>query len=340
MLIARYYNNRSIRLERIDKPTIGEGEVLVRVMACGICGSDVMEWFRTPKSPRILGHELSGVVAESRSDACAPGDRVVVRNQVPCGACHACEQDHHSVCERMVEIEPGGMAEYIRLPSEVVRFGLFPLPSRLSFAAGTLAEPIACTLHAQALARVEPHHCVVVIGSGLFGLLHIQIARANGVRRIAAIEKVEYRRSAAERLGACLALHPDQKLTEAIRDLNDSRLADVAIVATGAPEALAVARRVLCRHGTIMLFGAIEPEAAFPLSPNQLFWRSELRMVSSYGAGKIPFSRPLELIERGDINSDALITDTLPFAKVQEGFDIVVKAQNSLKVVLDISRAS
>ena len=337
MLIARYYNNRSIRLEHIDRPTIGEGEVLVRVMACGICGSDVMEWFRVPKSPRILGHELSGVVAESRSDDYSAGDRVVVRNQVPCGACHACEQDHHGVCERMVEIEPGGMAEYIRLPSEVVRFGLFRLPSRLSFAAGTLAEPIACTLHAQALAGVEPHHCVVVIGSGLFGLVHVQIARAGGVRRIAAIEKIDYRKSAAKRLGASLALHPDSDLAAAIREFNDGRLADVAVVATGAPEALAAARRVLCRHGTIMLFGALEPKAAFPLSPNQLFWRSELKIVSSYGAGNVSFSRSLELIERGDINSEALITDCLPFTKVQEGFNIVVKAQNSLKVVLDMS---
>ena len=163
MRVARYYDNSSVRIETMDRPTIDDGEVLVRVMACGICGSDALEWFRVPKSPRILGHEISGVIAESRSGSYAAGDRVVVRNQVPCGRCYECQHDHHAVCEQQAEIEPGGMVEYLRVPREVVEAGLSALPPQLSFQAGTLAEPLACTLHAQALAGIEAHQCVVVL---------------------------------------------------------------------------------------------------------------------------------------------------------------------------------
>ena len=102
MRVARYHRNSDVRVERVARPEIDAGEVLVRVLACGICGSDVAEWFRVPKAPRILGHEISGVVAQSRAAGWAEGDRVVLRNQVPCGACFACRHGHHAVCEQII----------------------------------------------------------------------------------------------------------------------------------------------------------------------------------------------------------------------------------------------
>lgn len=338
MRIARYYDNRTVRVESLPSPAIEDGEVLVRVMASGICGSDVMEWFRVPKSPRILGHEISGVVAESRADAFAVGDRVVVRNQIPCGTCHACRHGHHAVCEHQVEIEPGGMAEYIRIPRELARRGLTPLPSGLSFQAGTLAEPLACTLHSQALARIEPHHCVLVLGCGVFGLLHIQTALAAGVDRVIAVDKVGYRRQAAERSGASLVLDTDVDLASEVRRVNDGRPADVAVLATAAPEALVAASDALTRHGTILLFGAPDPATPMPLSLNQLFWRRELTMVSSYGAGDVDLARGIELMEKGAVDAEALITHTVPLTEVQRAFATVTDARDSLKVVLDMTQ--
>lgn len=336
MRIVRYYDNRSVRVESMPRPVIGDGEVLVRVMACGICGSDVLEWFRVPKSPRILGHEISGVVEESYTDSYAVGDRVVVRNQAPCGHCYACRHGHHAVCEHQVEIEPGGMAEYVRVPAGLVRDGLTPLPSHLSFQAGTLAEPLACTLHSQALAGIEPHQCVLVFGCGVFGLLHVQVALGAGVRRVVAVDPIGFRRRAALRAGATLALDPGDDVAHEVRGIADGRLADVAVLATGAPGALVSASAALARYGTILIFGATQPGEAVPLTLNQLFWRRELTMVSSYGAGDVDLARGLDLMGRGVVDSEALITHRVPLADVQRAFDIVTRARDSLKVVVDL----
>ena len=337
MRVAVYRSNADVRVETADRPAIGDGEVLVRVMACGICGSDVAEWFRVPKAPRILGHEISGVVAESRTGGYAPGDRVVVRNQVPCGRCHACRYGHPAVCEDQAEIEPGGMAEYVRVPAEVVAAGLTPLPAHLPYPAGTLAEPVACVLHAQELAGIAAYQTVVVYGCGAFGLLHVQVARGAGVRRVVAVDRVAWRRRAAERVGATLALGPGDDVAGSLRRLGDGRLADLAVLATGAPAALSSASGVLNRHGTVLLFGAPEPGRPVPVTLNQLFWRRELTVVSSYGAGDVDLARALELVDKGVVDSDVMITDVLPLAEVQRGFGLVAAAGDSLKVVLDLA---
>jgi L-iditol 2-dehydrogenase len=230
------------------------------------------------------------------------------------------------------------MAEYVRVPAAVVATGLTPLPPRLSYAAGTLAEPVACVLHAQALAGIAPQQCVVVYGCGAFGLLHVQVARGAGVERVLAVDPVGSRRRAAERVGATLALDPSADVAAEVRRLTGGRLADVAVLATGAPAALAAASAVLARWGTVLLFGAPEPGRPVPLTLNQLFWRRELTMVSSYGAGDVDLARSVELIEKGVVDGDVMITDVVPLADVQRGFDLVTAAGDSLKVVLDLAR--
>lgn len=337
MRVARYHRNSSVRVEAVPRPRIEAGEVLVRVLACGICGSDVAEWFRLPKAPRILGHELSGVVAESRAAGWAEGDRVVVRNQVPCQQCHACRHDHHAVCEQQAEITPGGMAEFVRVPAAVAARGLTPLPAALSYPVGTLAEPVACVLRAQALARVRPHQTLVVYGLGVFGLLHLQVARAAGVSRIVAVDGVAARRAAAASLGATVVLDPGADIAAEVRAVNEGRLADVAVVATGAPAALASASDALARWGTVLLFGAPPPDVPVPVTLNQLFWRRELTMVSSYGAGGVDLADALALIEKGAVDGDAMISHVIPLVEVQGAFDVVTAAGDSRKVVLDLS---
>ena len=178
----------------------------------------------------------------------------------------------------------------------------------------------------------------MVFGCGVFGLLHVQVAAAAGVQRIVAVDPVDFRRRAAERLGATLALGPGDDLADAVRGLNDGRLADVAILATGVPEALVSASGVLARYGTVLLFGAPAPGVPVPLSLNELFWRRELTVVSSYGAGDVDLARSLELIEKGLVDADALVTHRVPLAEVQRAFDVVTEARDSLKVVLDLAR--
>ena len=336
MLVARYYNNKNVRIESAEKPQIRDGEVLVRVMSCGICGSDVMEWFRVPKSPRILGHEIAGVVAESRSDRFVEGERVVVRNQVPCGICHACANGHHSVCEASVEIEPGGMAEFIRVPRQIVERGMWRLPNSLPYPVGTLAEPLACVLHSQNLALTTASKCLVIVGCGVFGLLHLQVARHSGVQRIIVVEPNEYRQAVAINMGATAVVNSADGLVSVINEVNNGHSADMSIVATGSSSGLATACKALPRFGTVLLFGIPPPNAAGELSINQIFWRKELVLLSSYGPGNVAFSEALRLLQQGAINFDQLITHEIPFGEVQSGFELASKAADSLKIVLDL----
>ena len=186
MRVAMYYNNRDIRIEELPRPEIGPEEVLIRIEASGICGSDVMEWYRIHKAPLVLGHEIAGQIVEvgAQVEKYHLGDRVAASHHVPCNTCHYCLSGHPTVCEtlRRTNFYPGGFAEYVRLPAINVDRGIYPLPEDLSYEAATFIEPLACVLRAQQIARISPGQTVLVLGSGLAGLLHIQLARSLGSR--------------------------------------------------------------------------------------------------------------------------------------------------------------
>jgi L-iditol 2-dehydrogenase len=334
MQVVRYFNNSDVRIERASVPEIQDGEALLRVEASGICGSDVMEWFRVPKSPRILGHEVGGTVVLSRSKKLAEGVRVVIRNQVYCGTCDACVAGHVNVCECSEEITPGGMAEYVRLPRAVIERGIWQVPDALPIVATALAEPAACVIHSQGLAQIQRRQCLVVFGCGVFGLLHIQLARNAGVKNIIAVEPNPHRQRLALKFGANVVVESSDSLTEAIRSINSGRLADMAVVCTGNIGAAVASFSAVGRYGSILFFGVPGPGSAFPLGLNEMLWRKELSLVSSYGSGSVPFSLPLDLMNVGVIDYKALISHQIPLAAAAEGFQLVCKASDSLKVVL------
>src|SRR5437867_9748422 len=146
MRAAMYYANNDVRLVDIPKPKIGAGELLVRVKASGICGSDVMEWYRKPKAPLVLGHEIAAEVVEvGRGVVLKVGDRVFVSHHVPCGSCRYCLAGHETVCDtlRTTKFDPGGFAEYVRVPAINVKHGVFPLPRDLAADEATFVEPLA-----------------------------------------------------------------------------------------------------------------------------------------------------------------------------------------------------
>ena len=208
MRVAMYYNNRDVRIEEMQTPHMGPGELLVKVMASGICGSDVMEWYRIKRRLLCLDMKLpvkSSLLAKESSGFKA-GDRVTVAHHVPCNTCHYCLNGHYSVCEtlRTTNFSPGGFSEYTRIPQINVDRGTFILPDEVSFEEGTFAEPLACTLLGQRKAGLQPGHSVLVIGSGISGLLHIQLARALGAGSIFAVDISEYRLKIARQAGQIL----------------------------------------------------------------------------------------------------------------------------------------
>ncbi|MDA2921113.1 alcohol dehydrogenase catalytic domain-containing protein, partial [Desulfobacterota bacterium AH_259_B03_O07] len=238
MRAAVYYNNQDIRIEEMNVPEIGPGEILLRTHASGVCGSDVMEWYRLPKAPLVLGHEVAGDIVKVGVGVkhFKEGDRVMATHHVPCNTCYFCLRGNHSACNtlRMTSFEPGGFSEYIRVPSINVDRGVFLLPDNVSFEEGTFIEPLGCVIRGQRLASYKPGNSVLIIGSGISGLLHLQLARAQGAGRIIATDINNYKLNFAKSLGADFTINANEDVATKIREINEGRLADFVIVCTGA----------------------------------------------------------------------------------------------------------
>jgi L-iditol 2-dehydrogenase len=325
MLVAKYYNNNDIRLEQLPTPQIGPGEILVKVRASGICGTDVMEWYRIKKAPRILGHEIAGDIVESQSDQYHPGQRVFVSHHVPCQDCKFCREDNQTACDTLHQgnYDPGGYSEFVRVPKINVDYGVYVLPGQVSYLEGTMIEPLACGVRGLGLIDIRAHHTVLILGCGISGILNIQLAKLTSAR-VVATDINEYRLKKAEEFGADVVLH-------AAQDLNLK--ADRVIVCTGAYAAVEQAFRCIDKKGIILLFAIPNRDIAIPIPD---FWRNELTVTSSYGAAPADLEAALDLIAAKKINVKDTITQTLPLEEIQTGFKIVAEAKESLKVVLEV----
>lgn len=338
MRVAMYYNNRDVRIEEMQTPQIGPGELLVKVRASGICGSDVMEWYRIKRAPLVLGHEIAGEIVAIGEGVkrFKVGDRVTVAHHVPCNTCHYCLNGHYSVCEtlRTTNFYPGGFSEYIRIPQINVDRGTFILPDEVSFEEGTFAEPLACTLLGQKKANLRPGQSILVIGSGISGLLHIQLARALGAGRIFAVDITDYRLKTAKQCGADVAIHAKEDVPAYLRKTNGGRLADIVIVCTGAPSAIQQAFNSVDRGGTILFFAPTEPNVSTPMNLWDL-WRNCNSIIMSYAGPPDDTATAIELIRAGRVKVGELITHRLPLAETALGFKMVAEAKESIKVIIE-----
>jgi len=342
MRVAMYYNNNDVRVEAMPTPNIGPGELLVGVMASGICGSDVMEWYRIEKAPLVLGHEIAGeVVAVGEGvGEFKKGDRVTAAHHVPCNTCHYCLSGHHTVCDtlRQTNFDPGGFAEYIRLPAINVDRGVFLLPDEVSFEEATFTEPVACVLRGQRMAHLQPGQSVLVIGSGIAGLLHVQLARALGAGRVMATDISDYRLDAARKFGADASINAEGDVPSRLRQLNEGRLADLVIVCTGAASAQAQALESVERGGTVLFFAPTGPGVTVPISINDLFFRNDITLTTSYAGSPADYKVALELIRAGTVRVREMITHRLSLAEAGLGFQLVAQAQDSIKVIIEPQR--
>jgi L-iditol 2-dehydrogenase len=341
MRVAMYHNNRDVRLEEIPTPRIGPGELLVKILASGICGSDVMEWYRIKKAPRVLGHEIAGEIVEIGSgvDRYKIGDRVFVSHHVPCNTCQYCLNSFHTLCDtlRRTNFDPGGFAEYIRVPQINVDRGVFILPEEVSSEDGVFIEPLACVLRGQRLARFKPGQSVFVIGSGISGVLHIALARASGARWIIASDINEFRLKAAKRFGADETILAKEVNPMKIREINQGRLADLAIVCAGTISAYIQALQSVDRGGTVLCFAPLEPGLNF-VFPFFDFWNDGITLLSTYGGSPFDITNAIELIRAQRLPLREMITHRLPLAETGLGFQLVTDAKESIKVIIEPQR--
>jgi L-iditol 2-dehydrogenase len=338
---AVYYNNHDVRLEEMPTPHIGPGEALLRVEASGICGSDVMEWYRINKAPLVLGHEMAGEIVALGEGVgrYRVGDRVTVAHHVPCNTCHYCLTGRHTVCDtlRSTNVDPGGFAEYIRLSSILVDRGVFPLSEEVSFEEATFTEPLACVLRGQRLAGVGPGKSVLIIGSGMAGLLHVQLARALGAGWVVATDIVDFRLEAALRFGAEAAIHAEEAVPERLRQLFGGWLPDIAIVCAGATGAIEQGLCSVERGGTVLLFAPGAPRATVPLPVNDV-WFNGTNIVTTYAGSPADYAAALELIRARRVLVKEMVTHRLGLAETGRGFQLVAGAQDSIKVIIEPQR--
>lgn len=338
--VAVYYNNADVRLEDRPVPSIGPGETLVRVRASGICGSDVLEWYRVPKAPIVLGHEVAGdvvAVGEGVGNV-AVGDRVVVSHHVPDNTCRYCLAGNQTACHTLhaTNFDPGGFAQYVRVPALQTDRGILKLPDSVTYEEGSFVEPLGCVVRAQVRAGVRPGSTVLVMGSGISGLLHIRLALALGAGRVFATDVSEYRLEWARRSGAVAfdAIAAGERLPDLLREANDGDLADLVILGTGAPSAIDQGLACLDNGATFVVFAVPAPGKNHPMPLNEL-WRREVTVRTAYGAAPADLSMALDLIADGRVDVADLVTHRLPLDRAAEGFQLVAAAGESVKVIIE-----
>jgi L-iditol 2-dehydrogenase len=339
MRVARYYTPEDVRLEEQATPAVGPGELLVRVEACGVCGSDVMPWYLEKRAPLVLGHEPAGdvVAVGAGVGGFAAGQRVFVHHHVPCFVCHDCRRGHHSLCPTFhaTNIHPGGMAELIRVPAPNVERDVLTLPDSVSYDAATLIEPLGCAL--RGLARAEPQRgdTLAVLGAGTTGLLVLAAARRWSPRRAVALDPVPFRLEAARRLGADLTLAAERPdASEVVRAWNEGRGADVVFVCTGARAAMRQAFELVGKGGTVMIFAPAAPGVEVPVEPHRFFFE-ELSVKSSYSTTPFETREALAMIAAGEVRAEDFITHRLPLAEAGRALRLVAEPADSLKVLVE-----
>jgi len=307
MRVARSVGVREVRIDDDPDPRAGDGEVVARVLACGVCGSDVLDSWVARKVPAVLGHELCAEVEEVGAGVrgVAAGDRVVVHHHAPCGECRRCRRGHETLCEqfRATRLYPGGFAERVRVPADLV--GEL-LPVGIDTERATFVEPLACVLRAFDRCGLRAGDSLLVVGTGTSGLLAVAAAHAR------AVDAVWVREPRPERLERALALGAER---------HGNELVDVAIVCTTKPAAIADGFAAVAPGGALCLYAPPDPGQALGLDGHALYV-GEVDVCASYSAGPGDMRAALELIATGRVDPAPLITHRLPLERTGEALEL------------------
>lgn len=346
MLVARYCAPGDVRLEDAPEPTAGPAEVLLRVRANSICGTDAKIFHHGHHRldpPRVLGHELAGEIVAVGPDAVgnhAVGDRVQVIAAVPCGRCEYCDRGWQTVCPNQKAVGyhwDGGLAQYIVIPQEVLRVdGLNPIADHVSYAEASVAEPFACAINAQELADVGDGDVGVVVGAGPIGCLHVRLARARGASTVYLVELSRERLDlSAERV------HPDAAIcaaevdpVEEVLRLTEGRGADVIITAAASGKAQEDALRMAALRGRISLFGGLPKDRPTITFDSNVVHYRELTVVGANGSSPAQNRTALEYIASGAVPVADLITHTMPLERFVDGIGAVTGG-TAIKVTIE-----
>lgn len=339
MKAACYYDIGDIRCEEVDKPRIGMGEILIRVRVCGLCGTDVSKMReKSVPVPAVLGHEIAGDIAELGEgvEGFEAGERIVVTHHVPCFVCNYCRHGNYSQCDsfKRMNIIPGGFAEYIRVLPPGVEKSVFKIPAHLSYEEACFTETAACCLRAIERCGIRAGDTVMIVGAGVVGLLHLQLAKLFGAGRIIVTDLVDFRLDAASRMGADVTINIGrEKAEKRVDEITDSFGVDVVIAAVGNVAALGTAFSCVSKGGKILFFAECPRDSVLKLDPN-LVYHSEVTLLGSYSSTPVEQRAALRLIESGKIRVKELITHRFKLDELAGAVTLAMETQNSLKIII------
>jgi L-iditol 2-dehydrogenase len=333
------YGGATIRIEEFTLPTPGQGELVVRVRACGLCGSDLAKLFQDKlQGPTVLGHEIAGEVVRVGAGVrqFRVGDRVVVAHHVPCYGCHYCRHGSYSMCRRFKQsnVHPGGFAEEVLVPAEHVQLTTLGLADHVSFDAASFTEPLACCLRSLRRWNLQPADVVMVVGLGPMGLLMAQLIRAHH-GMVLGIDVDENRLAFAERVGVkpvCSA-GDVERLTQCVKDLTQERGCDVVVLTAGHGGTVQDALQWVRDGGTITLFGNLALHRPAEIDPNVLYYR-EITLQGSYSPSPLELAQALHFIESHAVDVDLLITHRLPLEGLPQAVELA-RTRRSVKAIIN-----
>jgi len=336
--VAVYYGPGDIRLEERPRPSVGPRDILVQMEACGICGSDLMDWYLVPRAPLVLGHEPTGIVVEvgREVEGFQEGDRVFAHHHVSCMTCRFCRRGQFTLCPsfRKTHLDPGGFAEFFRVPEPNLMLDTFRLPDSLSFELGTLIEPLACCLRAVRKARIGLEDHVAIVGAGPSGLMIAVLCQLAGATSVAISDLMPYRLEKARELGIRTVVDArEEELADAVRAETDGLGADVVFVTAPSKAALEAGLKALRRGGTLLVFAPTAPEVEWAIRPNEVFF-DELTITASYSTTHLETRDAMSILLAHKELFGKLITHCFSLDRIADAFRLAKESKECLKVVV------
>lgn len=338
MKAVRVYNLNDIRIEETAVPEIGADEALVRMKACGICGSDTMDWYVAKKAPLWLGHEPAGIIEKVGKNVTKfkAGDRVFVHHHAPCFDCKYCQKQQYSLCPawKATNLDPGGMAEFFRVPALNLQGDTLKLPDKFSFEDGALIEPTACVVKSFNRVRFQRGDSLVIIGLGVMGQMHILLGRHYGASTIIGADRVPYRLQKAREFGADHVVDASaENLRERVAEFTAGKMADIVIVGPHSTEAMQTGLACAGKGGTVLFFTPSPEGEQLNIHPFHLYF-NEIDLVFSYSCGPDDTAEALRLIEQGVVTAQSLVTHRFPLHEAPQAVAKTVEANASLKTLV------
>jgi L-iditol 2-dehydrogenase len=325
MTAAVLYGKEQLRIESVDVPELGPGDLLVRVRAALTCGTDVKVFrrgyhARMIRPPALFGHELSGdvVAAGPAVEKFRPGQRIVAANSAPCGECYYCGRGQENLCDDLL-FNNGAYAEYIRIPDRIVAKNTLEIPPHVSYQDAALVEPLACVMRGLEESGLRPGDTIAIIGLGPIGMMFVRLAKALYKARVIAIGRRTSQLERAAGMGAdAVVLNDDgADVVTPVKNLTEGRGADVVIEAVGLPEVWQLAVKLLRRGGVVNFFGGCAEGTEVPVDTNMIHY-SELTLRASFHHTPALVRKALDAVSRGYVTAKDFVNRVEPLANLIE----------------------